>query len=223
MLMVRSLDEAAVPRAEVVPEPGLLTWVTRYFGADVGDLYASAHIVEMAPSTTGGAHYHACDQFQVVVGGSGFYGKQHVEPVTVHFSRAFSPYGPITSEAHGLTWFTLRNGKDPGGIKWMPAFRDQLRAEGRKPLVVYGKSDIVPQEDGLAAVRYVLAPQAGLTGISPATGRGQYWIVLGGAGTLCGTLFGEPHGLVFVGPEEAPMDVVAGPTGLEVLCVQFPR
>src|SRR5262245_24313814 len=40
------------------------------------------------------AHFHQNDQFQVVVGGKGRLGRHELCPYTVHFSRAYSPYGP---------------------------------------------------------------------------------------------------------------------------------
>src|SRR5262245_32821316 len=54
------------------------------------------------------AHFHAVDQFQVVVKGSGAFGKHEVAPFAVHYADAYSPYGPIRAGAGGLDFFTVR-------------------------------------------------------------------------------------------------------------------
>ena len=54
-------------------------------------------------------HFHDVDQFQVVVGGDGRIGKKAVRPVTFQYADAFTPYGPIVANEHGLSFFTLRN------------------------------------------------------------------------------------------------------------------
>lgn len=222
MIMVRSASDVAEPRTRVVPEPGLVTWATRYVRCDVGSLHATASLIEQEANTVGGAHFHAADQFQVVLGGAGLYGKTAVRPHSVHFARAFSPYGPIRAGEHGLRWFTLRNGRDPGGIKWMPAQREQLRAAGRRPEVIYGDPEIPLRGDGLGVWRFTLAPGEQRTGSSPAEGLGQFWIVLGGAGTIANADFDEPESLLFVGPDEPAVTLAAGSTGFDVLAVQFP-
>src|SRR3954464_6042448 len=44
------------------------------------------------------AHYHAVDQFQIICDGKGKFGHHDVEPYVVHFSRAYTPYGPLHSD-----------------------------------------------------------------------------------------------------------------------------
>lgn len=222
MIVVRSASEAAEPRKQVIPEEGLITYVTRYFSREVGDLYATATKVEQDPNTTGGAHFHAADQFQVVVDGWGLYGKTPVQRYSVHFAAAYSPYGPIRASAHGLKWFTLRNGRDPGGIKWMPASRDQLHAAKQRPRVVYGEPEIPLQSDGLGAWHVNLAPGERHVGESPVSGRGQFWVVLDGSGTVAGNDF-QTDSLLFVAPDEPPVTIEAGAGRFEVLGLQFPR
>lgn len=221
MIAVRSAEDAAQPRAQVIPQEGLITWVTRYFGREVEDLYASAHLVEQQANTVGGAHYHACDQFQVIVDGAGLIGKRPVGRYSVHFARAFSPYGPLRAGGSGLTWFTLRNGEDPGGIKWMPASREQLRTAGQRPQVVYGDPEIPPQPDGLAAWRVVLGPGERRTAEPPSGGKGQYWLIFAGSGKLAGHDF-QKDSLLFVAPSEPAVTIEAGPAGIDAVGVQFP-
>lgn len=221
MIVCATERDVAEPRTQVFPVEGFSTYVTRYFAKEVDDLYAVAFIVEQEKNQLGGAHFHAADQFQLVIGGSGQYGKAWVKPYSVHYAQAFSPYGPIVTKDENLRWFTLRNMTDPGGIKWMPAERDQLKAAGRKPRVVQGEPEIPLQPDGLAVWRYQLKPGEKATGQSPATGRGQFWVAMDGTGTVAGNAF-KPESLLFAVPSDPAVTVEAGPNGFDVLALQFP-
>lgn len=221
MIVCTSERELMQPRQLEDRVPGLTTYVTKYFGKDVGDLFALAFIVEQAANQVGGAHFHAADQFQMVVGGSGYVGKSRVEPYSVQYAERFSPYGPIRTEGESLRWFTLRNMRDPGGEKWMPQERDQLKAAGRKPRIVSGEPDVPLQTDGLGVWRYQLTRGERITGQSPATGRGQFWVALHGTGVVAGHAF-QPESLLFAGPDDPAVTVEAGPDGLDITALQFP-
>lgn len=221
MILVGSDDTAMQPREFHALPNNLRTWVTRYFKENVEDLFAEAFLVEQDAGTLGGAHFHVADQFQVVVGGSGLYGKTPVSRYSVHYAGAYSPYGPIRTSGEILKWYTLRNGPDPGGIKWMPASRERLRAGSRKPRVVLGEPEISLQPDGLGAWHHVIAPGGHVGGPTPSSGRGQYWIVLEGSGSVAGREL-QAGSLLFASPSEAPVEVLAGRQGIEVLALQFP-
>lgn len=53
-------------------------------------------------------HFHAADQFQVIIKGRGRIGGHPVAPGTIHYSDAFTPYGPVTPAPEGLSYLTLR-------------------------------------------------------------------------------------------------------------------
>ena len=55
------------------------------------------------------SHFHAVNQFQVVVEGQGTLGKRAVHPWTVHYTNGFTGYGPLCAAAAGMAFFTLRN------------------------------------------------------------------------------------------------------------------
>lgn len=54
----------------------------------------AAFLGESVPGRWSSAHYHAVDQFQIIVDGKGRFGRHHVFPYCIHFSRAYTPYGP---------------------------------------------------------------------------------------------------------------------------------
>jgi len=225
--------------------------VTPYFGLDepsatdgagpeVGALFPVAFHLEFAPDVKSGAHFHVANQFQVFVGGRGTMGKDALNPVSVHFAAAYSPYGPLAAVGAGFKYFTLRNGVDPGGIHYMPQSRAELAAAKRRPRVASADAvgaigapidvargqvacDVLigPFEDGLAAWKYRLAPGQHVTGPDPASSGGQYWLVLSGAGALAETPLAELSCL-FASPDAGAQNVRAGEDGVEFLMLQFP-
>jgi hypothetical protein len=221
-------------------------WHTTYLGTNryqpdappppaPGALYPMAFLVEQDPASTVGAHFHQADQFQVLVAGDGTLGTHPVAPVTVHFTAAFSAYGPIRAGTAGLSYFTLRNGWDPGA-RYMPGARGDLPRPRRhreavgepaplraEPVHRATRAPALAQDpDGLAAWRYILPAGESLAGPDPAAGRGQYWLVLNG-GLRLGNALLPPRSCVFVLPDEPGLAATAGSDGVEVLALQFPR
>ena len=213
-------------------------------------LFPMAFLVEQDPGSTASAHYHQQDQFQLVVGGHATLGLHEVRPITVHFTGAHTAYGPIrASQDEGVWYFTLRNGFDPGArFMTLPENRIALRSiPGRShreavagPLPAANlpaatqstktrPSDTQPSEtllgpapDGMTAWRYRLAPNAAVTGPDPANGRGQYWVIISGSLTRDGETL-PALSCIFVYPNDAPFEAAAGPDGLVVIAMQFPR
>lgn len=196
-----------------------------------GAFYPMAFLVEQPPGSVVQSHFHAADQFQVVVAGGGHLGRHPVQPVTVHYTNAHTAYGPITAGEAGLHYFTLRNGYDPGA-RYVAEEAAALKAiPGRRPwqtttppidpasLATAARVEAMlePRADGLAAWRHILPPGSALEGPDPAQGMGQFWVVT--AGELDGM---PPLSLVFVNPDEAPRRATAGAAGAELLILQYP-
>ena len=181
------------------------------------------------------------DQFQVVVQGGGRLGRRDTGTVAVHYTDAWSAYGPIVAAAEGVSWFTLRNTWDPGA-KYMPAARSELRAArahrqhreaparrwrrgpGRN---LHGwrrwsSSTEMETPDGMASWRFRLPGAGAATGPDPGNGGGQFWLVLAGHASCAGSAPLPGESCVFVGPEDGALAISAGPDGAELLCVQFP-
>src|SRR5258707_123577 len=86
-------------------------------------------LVEMTPHRLGRAHYHPVNQFQVFFGSPGAtYQKRPVPAAMVHYSDAFTPYGPFAAGEEGLSFFTLRAQANQR-IHYMPESRDALKEE----------------------------------------------------------------------------------------------
>lgn len=207
-------------------------------------LYPMAFLVEKEPGAIVHPHFHRADQYQVVVSGGGRLGRHALDGVEVHYTDAYSAYGPIVAAEDGIAWFTLRNAWDPGA-RYMREARAELRAaraenfQHREAVAgaIHPLSDAVlaaltgvtcepvlgPGADGLATWHCKLAPSGALVGPDPATGGGQFWIVLAGSLATGGSALLPPRSCAFVAPEDAAASVRAGAGGAEALCLQFPR
>ena len=199
-------------------------------------VYPMAFLVEQPAGSVVATHFHEANQFQIVVAGDGTLGSHPVKPVAVHYSNAFSAYGPITAGTAGLHYFTLRNGYDRGA-RYLPAARGEMRGVKRRfrdafaePVVSSaavpeaGSSAVLIPEatDGMGAWRHRLPPGATLEGLDPASGDGQFWVVTAGSlHTSSGEIL-PPLSCAFVAPDEPPLAAIAGEAGLEVVVVQFP-
>ena len=206
-------------------------------------IYPMAFLVEKDAGAVVKPHFHIADQYQVVVQGGGSLGKHAIGTVAVHYTDAYSAYGPIVADERGVSWFTLRNTWD-FGAKYMPEHRAELRDARSKiahreatcgplpPLSVAElaalnavKSEAVIEEtaDGLGTWRYTVPAGQSVTGPAPSTGGGQYWLVSAGSASAPGGDLLPPQSLVFVGPDEAASVMTAGPGGADLICMQFPR
>ncbi len=247
-MLLTAAPETVLPGRRRGHSAGNDFWITAYMGANrydtgaappAGDgaLYPMAFLVEQDPGCVAPAHFHQADQFQVVLEGEGRLGTHDVAPVTVHFTGAWSPYGPLVAGDAGLHYFTLRNGWDPGArymtedralLRTVPDRRHREAVAAPRPVSV-ALIDAVPScetcladsDDGLAALRYVLPAGARATGPDPARGNGQYWVVIAG-GMLCDRTELAPRACLFLSPDEPAFTAVAGSRGLEVLALQFP-
>jgi hypothetical protein len=241
-----TLADALRTKKRIRTSDGLEADVSRYFGVTAADsgtanpgldvLFPVAYRVDQGPGTVSHPHFHQANQFQVFVEGEGVFGKQTVRAVRAQFAQAFTPYGPIVAGDPGLSYLTLRNGWDPGA-QFMPAQRALLKASGRRPrAVMSAPMDVAPHprtgvtsevviaaaEDGLGGWLHRVAPGQRTTGPDPSTGGGQYWVVLRGS-DVSGEAPLPPLAALFVGPGDPAPTITAGPDGLDVLVLQFPR
>jgi hypothetical protein len=194
-----------------------------------------AFLVEQDPGSTASAHYHQQDQFQLVVGGHATFGLHEVHPVTVHFTGAHTAYGPIrASQDEGVAYFTLRNGFDPGArfmtipenrvaLRTIPGRTHRESVAGPLPAATAPTETLLgPDPDGMTAWRYRLPPDSPVKGPDPVNGRGQYWVVTAGSLTRDDEAL-APMSCAFLFPDDLPFQAAAGPDGLEIIAMQFPR
>jgi hypothetical protein len=230
-------------------------WHTTYIGKnrntlkagesppDANIVYPMAFLVEKDAAAIVKPHFHAADQYQVIVQGGGRLGTHDVATVSVHYTDSYSAYGPIVAAGEGISWFTLRNAWDPGA-RYMPAERQQLReARARfqhreatcgplSPLTdaelaaltnVDHTAVIEETKDGLGTWRYTVKADTVAIGPDPGLGGGQFWLVSAGSAHVPGGALLPVNSCLFVAPDDAAMEIFAGPMGADLLCMQFPK
>jgi hypothetical protein len=205
-------------------------------------VYPMAFLVEKEAGAVVKPHFHQADQYQVVVQGGGRLGLHAIGTVAVHYTAAYSAYGPIVAAEDGVAWFTLRNTWDPGA-RYMPEQRQQLRAARAShqhreatcgPLPPLSETELAgltevstvpviePTSDGVGTWRYTVPAGGSVCGPDPASGGGQFWLVTAGSAAVAE---GDPlpaQSCVFVGPDDEAATLTAGPGGADLLCMQFP-
>src|SRR5215510_5688275 len=239
MILAQSLAAVrAQPTQRVLPD-GRAIWVSQVFPASGATPETPmASFVEQLPHTIIPAHFHAVNQFQVVVEGQGTLGKRAVHPWSVHYTNGFTGYGPLCADAAGMAFFTIRNRWDAGGARYFPAGQSFMQpAPKRHHLVgplgpsstadLYSRQQVTcdvvlaQEDDGLAVWFLRLGPNMRTHAADPAHGGGQYLLVAGG------TLRHERSMLprlscLYISADAGPFVLQSGAEGLQALLLQFP-
>lgn len=179
-------------------------------------------------------HFHPVDQFQVVVSGGGRIGKHPLHPGSLHYADADTPYGPIVAGPDGIAFFTLRVCPS-NATHTMPQSRslltrragraryadaDTSTALGLDALSVAQVTDLLREDDGVAA-RLVRVPAFGaVEGLDPSSGLGQYYVVTAG-GVLYDGVELPRFSCLHVAPTEPQPRMSATLAGAEVIILQF--
>jgi rubredoxin len=182
-------------------------------------------------------HFHNVDQFHLLIDGKFRMGRHELEKYAVHFSRAYTPYGPLVSDT-GFTFLVLRAHRDMGPQHLSKALDRLKRVPDRKPWqtrccvefpgttsdrlcslrALPGMND----DAGLGAYALTMQANAQASAPDPACGDGQYLIVLNGSFWHENREY-KALSLVFVRPEEGPYRLHAGADGLEAIILNFPQ
>jgi hypothetical protein len=243
MILSGSSNNVKRVQREAARAQGRNVWNTGYLGSRLGGavpdsldvLYPDAFLVEQGPADVLPPHFHRADEFQVVLSGWGTLGNHPVQPPSVHFAGAFTPYGPIVAGPEGIGYMTLRKHYDTGALT-MPKALPELRAAGREPRQLVSELlDIAPavrqlecrevfepEADGLAAWHYRLPAHTSVLGPDPAAGGGQYFLVLAGEMLAADGTSLPPKSCSFVSADEPAYRVASSASSaLDVLVVQF--
>ncbi len=212
--------------------------LTKYFGAPMEMAPGPQAFLAQSktPRYTIDAHFHDVNQFQLFVEGFGRLGKRPASPITFHYADAYTPYGPIVAGEEGISFFTLRP-RASGGYFGMPGSRDKMPGKAGRNIArsfapiepegseqkepVLRETLIEPEPDGLLALRLRLRAGVEATGIDPAGGGGQYYLVAAGSLVRDGQELPR-FSLLFVEPGEIAPVLHPGPHGADLLVLQFP-
>jgi hypothetical protein len=226
---VRTLSTTVTRR----PKPDEDVYIHEYFGnSNVQQRGPQGFLVDIRiPGYVIEPHFHRVDQFQIFVDGGATIGKHEMEPVTVHYSDSYSPYGPIVVK-DSLKFFNFRSAADIGA-QWMPGANDKReRRPGRNIVAttMLGREEEVGvmrvhslidhQDDGLHVFEIVGGPDFTLLP-DVAGGAGRFQIVLRGELHMNGEVLPELS-CTFVPPDTALPLRQAGPDGVQLLEAQLP-
>ena len=228
-----SIQDAKMGEWRDVPTGQLRT--TYFLTSPIGSQLPQCFRVENSPNRCLESHFHAQDQFQVIVQGSGTLGKHALSPYVVHFSRAFTPYGPIVAGPTGLAWLTLRMQRDEGAQYMTQSREVLLSVKDRAPWqmseavsfttvpdngAVHALKSI-RDERGLSVFAVRLKPGASLLLPDPSATGGQFFVVVGG-GVKQGSKEIKSLSTMLNKAQVGPVSVTAGSQGLEALVLNFP-
>lgn len=222
---------------EVRDTPGGGGGSTIFLGSRDQPDFPHARLAEQDPGRYTKPHFHTRDQFQIVVAGKGKFGRHEISPYGIHFTRAYTPYGPLLADAReGMKFIVLRARFDPGSFDLPEAYEQLMQVTDRRPWqrtcqAVFPElqSDSLltalpglRDDYGLAAYTLSMKPDATMPAPDVAAGSGQYVLVVKGSVMNEGRERHAPA-LIFVWPHEARYPIRSGAAGLQALIVNFPR
>ena len=248
MAMALAFDDVKHSQSRIEGDPQKGTfgggYSTNFFGTRKDPGLPHVVLLQFEPGRVSHAHYHGADQFQVLIEGKGKMGRHDMAGYCVHFSRAYTPYGPFISDAEtGLTCFNLHANTEPDwGSRHFPKEIETLKkVPDRQPWQITSQATFpafqsgtaaaetmlqaipgIKDERGLAGYTLSMKPNAKTDAPDPAQGEGQYLAVVKGSVLYDGKELKAPA-LVFVYPREGPYRVHAGSAGLQALVLNFPR
>lgn len=240
MIKTASFPEAHQNRYLLPPYPAvyLNTYITNLI-ADFRDAKVSSHLdgghalfaeYEEGLATT---HAHPVAQWQIYVSGSARLAKKPVQLVTIQYTDAWVPYGPIEVTKEGFALLALwprPNDETYEMPKDANTIREHLR--GKPHRIIFKQLDVTNeavatpeettliQEDAVWARRWRLPAGATLETPDPAQGGGQFFIPLQGSFAYEGREYAQ-WSTIYVGPRDGRIVLRAGADGADVLGTQF--
>jgi hypothetical protein len=241
MLRVMSSDDVAynaekryVEKSPTMAGFGEVRGNAKYFGDNRKlDRGPQGFLVDYGPHFQIDPHFHLVDQFQLFCRGSATIGKHVAVPMTVHYTDAFTPYGPIIGGEDGFAFFNFRSRADIGA-HLMPASREELVRHAGRTMTettrlrladatdhLRAETLIEPCEDGLAATEIVAGPGVRLPD-ELVRGSCRYELVLDGVLEHSGRRLAKDSAILASGGDLLT-DRRAGAEGVHLLQVQLPH
>jgi len=180
-------------------------------------------------------HFHAVDQFQIFVQGSARLGRFDLHPGSIHYTDAYTTYGPIIATDEGYEYFTLRP-VSTTSYHQMPAeaklLREVRHSSGSQRRMLMGELEeaaearpgvtpIFTQPDGVGAYRLAAGPGEALSFPEEAS-HGRFLLVIAGSAEAGGQLY-RSKSCLWADEGEAFATIVAGNDGVVAVLAAFGR
>ena len=227
-----------VTKIRRVNEKDVGTLQTPFLGSRENPDLPFACLEVFSPRRCSSPHFHDVDQFQIMIAGKGKMGRHDIAVNSVHFSRSYTPYGPLIADAEtGLTCMIIRPRPGTRAQHSREAIANLRQIPDRHPWQItrdinfplIGSSSVVLQpvseiqdENGLATYTLSMNPNSSAFTPDPSRGNGLFVVVLKGS-LLHDNKEANALTLVYVSPKETKFEICAGSGGLEGLIVQFAR
>lgn len=239
MICCGSLERARLSLPRLLNTAEFVGVVTDLFDSEASSgPRPQSFLVEQSAHWTLPTHFHLQHQFQVFIAGGGSLGRTAIHPMTIHYASPHSGYGPLISEAEGISYFTLRAMSDTGAW-YLPEAREHLNTQIKKRQVHAEPAELISaralkdwpktsQEslmeiDGCGLAAWLLRLPPNTKTPAPggqASGGGRFYVVSKGSAMIKQALM-PAWTTAFISSDEI-VDLQSGPEGLEVLVLQFP-
>ncbi len=190
-------------------------------------------LVRAGPDHVIPGHFHAVDQFQIFVEGNAKLGRFDLQVGSIHYTDAFTTYGPIIAADSGYAYFTLRPAsttsyhKMPGAGKLLGEARPAGSGRGRMLISEIDEGDeaadgIAPlfvEDDGVGAYRLAGGPGEAMA-FPPGAQSGRFILILSGSAEIEGQSYG-PKSCLWIDEDEKTKAAVAGAKGVIALLATF--
>ncbi len=193
-----------------------------------------AFLTRRPPGDVIDPHFHEIAQYQIVVEGTGRIGQHALRPLTVHYTDAYTPYGPIVTSDEGMAFFTIRSRTDNGGTHYMPKSRDRMPRRAGRALTAHADvgtphgpgeahvETLIPANaDGVQSHLISLGAGASLQPASDGPVQDRFFIVLDGSLVEADGTYAV-YACGYVRQDEPSPTLTAGRQGAQVLIIQFP-
>ncbi|MFM9989940.1 MAG: hypothetical protein ACKVOY_00770 [Burkholderiaceae bacterium] len=195
-------------------------------------------LIEQEANSILRTHFHTENQYQVVVAGRAMLGKHSVYPISLHYASKHTGYGPIQTLDEGLSYFSIRD-RTTQLAYYLPESK-HLMADVPRKNIFAPHFEILPsnklqaltdlqiieaievEPDGLAAWQLRI-PSDQIFDTNYLQGEfDRYVMVL--SGSMHDALeWLTPWSVTYISAQEKHFPIQAGPQGLEVLIMQFPK
>jgi len=190
-------------------------------------------------------HFHGIDQFQVFIDGSGRLAKHAISPISIHYTNAWTGYGPIVAGEKGMSYYVMRPGLDVLGSQYIhvPESRQYIK-RGRKRFLlaenIQRKTlddlrkmttiendrviDVAADDPDAGVFAHIISmgPNTTFTGTDPRLGGGQVLFIMEGSMTHDGKELGL-RGAIAITNVESQVTVKAGADGVQIMYLQYAR
>lgn len=169
-------------RRQLTAGDGFTYWKSEWMETTRDSLLSpTVFLIEQPPGSCLRTHFHAQNEFQLVVRGSGTLGPHALSPGLIHYATAYTGYGPLVAGPEGLSYFTIRAVYEAGAFL-IPEHREMLQ---RGPKHQFHAGPVLPNDGSIDHPSVLAAQFPKLLATNPNGSATASFIRLGAGGQAC--------------------------------------